>query len=76
MMFQKVRMEMSSSVKRMVLHGESKLTILPKVLFHQNLFSIEKLLSSKFHMITCSKRDRLLVRPKMSRVTKCNTKTP
>ena len=25
MMFQKVRMEMSSSVKRMVLHGESKL---------------------------------------------------
>ena len=42
----------------------------------QNLFSIEKLLSSKCHMITCSKRDRLHVRPKMSGATKCNTKTP
>jgi len=28
----------------------------------KNLFSIEKLLSSKCHMITCSKRDRLHVR--------------
>ena len=43
---------------------------------HQNLFSIEKLLSSKCQMMTCSKLDRLHVRPKMSGATKCNTKTP
>ena len=42
----------------------------------KKLFSIEKLLSSKCHMITSSKRDRLHVRSIMSRVTKCNSKTP
>ena len=54
----------------------SKLQFSQRCIVIKNLFSIKKLLSSKCHMITCSKRDHLHVRPKMSRVKKCNTKTP